>query len=535
MNAFEGSQPHEQAEVSSATAGPPPTPRPVVDSDPILPISSPTFEQRKLIGSGNDAMLVVSRGHNRAFRPDEEGDTLRATEVADEPQTAMGRLFNRVKRIVVGQPLATEQGIHERLTKVKALAVLSSDAISSVAYATEASLGVLILAGTNALQTNLIIALAITALMIVVGISYRQTIAAYPGGGGSYIVAKDNLGLWPGLIAAGALLIDYVLTVSVSVSAGIDALVSAAPSLSAYSVALGVACTLLIMFVNLRGVRESGSIFAIPTYLFIAGFGIMIVVGVIHALTSSGGLLTPLPPASDLTKLGWTTGETFGLLLVLKAFASGCSAMTGVEAISNGVPAFQRPEWKNAQQTLTWMVGILVTLFLGTTYLAWRFGVTPYAKGEPTVTSQVAGFLFTGDYRPVFFYVQITTLLILVLAANTSYADFPRLASILARDKYLPSQFAFRGDRLSFSIGIVVLSVLAILLQVALSGNTTLLINLYALGVFTAFTLSQSGMVVHWWRKRESAGRNWRRSMVLNGLGATATALVTVIIGISKF
>jgi amino acid transporter len=511
-----------EGEQPSGTAPGSPRLRTFADAEPILPVTTPRLEQRKVMGRGSDTMVVVSRSKSKAFRP-QEGDTLQATEEALEPQTRMGKLLDRVKRIVVGRPIATEQG------------VLSSDAISSVAYATEASLGVLILAGAGSLPLNLIIALAIAMLMVVVGISYRQTIAAYPNGGGSYIVAKDNLGTLPGLIAAAALMIDYVLTVAVSVSAGIDALVSPFENLRGFSVELGVAFTLLIMFVNLRGVRESGSIFAVPTYLFITGFLIMIVTGVISAAFSAGGLFTPVRPSANLAQLGWHSTETLGILLILKAFASGCSAMTGVEAISDGVPAFQKPEWKNAQQTLTWMVTVLVTLFLGTTYLAWRFGAEPHASGNPTVTSQVAQHLFSGNFTFMYFFVQITTLFVLVLAANTSFSDFPRLASFLARDKHLPSQFAFRGDRLAFSTGIIALTVLAVLLQIAFSGNTATLINLYALGVFTAFTLSQSGMVVHWWRKRESAGRNWRRSMVVNALGATATALVTVIIGISKF
>ncbi|HEY7975740.1 MAG TPA: APC family permease, partial [Ktedonobacterales bacterium] len=426
-----------------------------------------------------------------------------------------------------------------RLTKVKALAVLSSDAISSVAYATEASLAILITAGLGALHFNVGIAAAITLLMIIVGASYFQTIHAYPQGGGSYIVARQNLGDWPGLVAAAALLIDYVLTVSVSVSAGVDAIVSLNTArLSAFAVPLGVIFIIFIMVVNLRGVRESGTIFAAPTYLFIGAFLVMIGTGIVHAALAPGGLFTPIPPHIHPfgPPLGWAP-EKLSLLLVLTAFASGCSAMTGVEAISNGVPAFHAPESKNAARTLVWMVAVLVTLFLGTTYLAWRFGIQPYNGGEPTVTSQIANMLFGGSALTNWFYyvIQITTTLILILAANTSYADFPRLASILARDGWLPKGFSFRGNRLAFSSGIVVLTVLAIALMIAFEGNTEALINLYALGVFTAFTLSQSGMVIHWWRLRGAQASGWRRSMVINGVGAFTTGLVAVVIMITKF
>jgi amino acid transporter len=453
-----------------------------------------------------------------------------------------GKVFRTARDTLLGRPLTTAQQIHERLTKVKALAVLSSDAISSVAYATEASLGVLIGAGLSAMGINPWIAGAIALLMVIVGTSYYQTIHAYPQGGGSYIVARANLGDWPGLIAAAALLIDYVLTVSVSISAGVDAIVSLdPPRLSEFAVPLGVVFILIIMVVNLRGVRESGAIFAAPTYLFISCFLVMIVAGLIHAAFMPGGLFTPIAPHVHPygPPLGWEP-QQLGLLLVLTAFASGCSAMTGVEAISNGVPAFQPPEAKNAARTLIWMIATLVTLFLGTTYLAWRFGVEPYQTGEPTLTSQIAGILFLGSPLSAWFYylLQIATMLILVLAANTSYADFPRLASILAIDGWLPKGFSFKGNRLAFSGGIVALTVLATVLMVAFNGNTGALINLYALGVFTAFTLSQSGMVMHWWNLRhegDAAASGWLRSMIINGIGAFTTGLVALVIMITKF
>ena len=469
------------------------------------------------------------------FRQRGEG-MLEATEQALQPHGRGARVGARVKRALIGDRLATSEQIHERLTKVKALAVLSSDAISSVAYGTEASLGVLVVAGVGAMRHNLIIAACIALLMVVVGTSYWQTIHAYPHGGGSYIVARDNLGDWPGLIAAAALLIDYVLTVSVSVTAGVDALVTASPRLSSLSVALGVFFIVVIMVVNLRGIRESGSIFAAPTYLFIAAFLIMIVTGVIHALLTQGGLFHAVPPRPvDVHKvLGWKPGQ-FGLLLILTAFASGCSAMTGVEAISNGVPAFKRPEAENAARTLIWMIGILVTLFVGVTYLAWRFGIEPYQSQNPTVDGQIARMLFVGPFGWMYYLIQFATLLILVLAANTSFADFPRLSSILARDGFLPHQFSFRGDRLAFTTGIVVLSILSIVLLIAFNGNTDALINLYALGVFTAFTLSQTGMVIRWRRLREQGGRSWRRSMAINSIGAVVTGVVAVVITVTKF
>lgn len=524
--------------VEPPSAPPVPVPGQVVREE-----ISPTLERLETVrgGKASDRYIRVKYPDDHYFART-ASDELEATVPAPEPRTGAERTLRRVRTALFGAPLTTAQQIHERLTKVKALAVLSSDAISSVAYATEASLAILITAGLGVLHFNPWIAGAIALLMLIVGASYYQTIHAYPQGGGSYIVARSNLGDWPGLVAAAALLIDYVLTVSVSVSAGVDAIVSLnTVRLSAFAVPLGVLFILLIMVVNLRGIRESGTIFAAPTYLFIVSFLIMIVTGVIHAALAPGGLFTPLPPHIHPfgPPLGWAP-EKLSLLLVLTAFASGCSAMTGVEAISNGVPAFQAPESKNAGRTLLWMIAVLVTLFLGTTYLAWRFGIEPYNGGEPTVTAQIARLLFGGSLATSWFYylIQIATMLILILAANTSYADFPRLASILARDGWLPRGFTFRGNRLAFSVGIVVLTVLATLLVVIFAGNTEALINLYALGVFTAFTLSQSGMVMHWWRLRDRRDRqagHWLRSMLINGVGAVTTAVVAVVIMFTKF
>ncbi len=302
---------------------------------------------------------------------------------------------------------------------------------------------------------------------------------------------------------------------------------------------LGVSCILLILLINLRGIRQSATIFAAPTYLFIVSFLTMIGAGVCYAATHGGGLFAAVHPSGSPVQYGWgNLHERVGLLLILTAFASGCSAMTGVEAISNGIPAFRPPESKNAGRTLLWMIGILVTLFLGVTYLAWRFGIVPYANQHPTADAQIASLLFVKSGSPfgfMYYVIQFATLLILILAANTSFADFPRLSSILARDGFLPHLFALRGDRLAFTTGIVVLGTVSSFLLVAFKGSTDALINLYALGVFTAFTLSQSGMVVHWYRLRARAGRAWRRSMAINAVGALATGVVTAIICIAKF
>jgi amino acid transporter len=448
-----------------------------------------------------------------------------ATEQAGLPHSPLQRKLARAKRFFIGAPISSERSIHERLNKIRALAVLSSDAISSVAYGTEASLAILVVAGAGALMLNLGIGLVIIALLAIVAISYRQTIFAYPNGGGSYIVAKDNLGVGPGLVAAASLLIDYVLTVSVSISAGVDAMTSAVPLLYPYSVIIGLLFILFITVVNLRGIRDSGTIFAAPTYLFIFSFLAMILAGVIIAFTH-GGLLHPTaPPVIH-------AAQVVTPLLILTAFASGCSAMTGVEAISNGVPAFKPPESRNAAHTLAWMAIILAVLLGGTTFLAWRFGIAPNAQSNPTVDAQIASLVFTGPLTWMYYVVQFATTLILALAANTSFADFPRLSSLLARDGFLPRQFAFRGDRLAFSIGIVVLGIFASLLLIIFNGNTEALINLYAIGVFMSFTLSQSGMVRHWWRLR---GPRWQRSLLINLSGALATAIVVVVITISKF
>jgi amino acid transporter len=441
-----------------------------------------------------------------------------------EPKGGVARLWYLLKRLLIGPPIATAQEIHERLTKLKALAVFSSDALSSVAYASEEIMRVLVLAGAGALALTMPISGVIVLLLAIVVISYQQTIRAYPSGGGSYIVAHENLGTLPGLTAAAALLIDYVLTVSVSVAAGADALVSAFDWLLPVKLALTIGAVLLIMVGNLRGIRESGTIFAVPTYVFIASMLGLIGVGVFRVLTGS---VTPEPPPADAVP---SELQPLTIFLLLSAFAQGCTAMTGTEAISNGVPAFKPPESRNARVTLIWMGVLLGTMFLGVSFLATHLGIVPDSNEEETVVSQVARAVV--GQGPFYYVLQFATALILVLAANTSFADFPRLASILARDRFMPSQFSFRGDRLAFSTGIVALAALAIALLVAFGGSVNALIPLYAVGVFTAFTLSQAGMVMHWRRER---GPGARRSMLINGVGAVATGLVAVIIAVTKF
>jgi amino acid transporter len=429
--------------------------------------------------------------------------------------------LHRLKQVFVGTPLPTAQSRHERLDKATALAVFASDALSSVAYATEEILLVLIMAGPAALSYSLPIGVVISILVVIVVSSYRETIRAYPSGGGAYIVAKDNLGVIPGLTAGAALLIDYVLTVSVSVAAGIAAVTSALPALIPYRVELCVLAVAAIAVGNLRGVRESGKLFASPTYLFILSLTAMIAYGLVGTLVFGIFPKSPYPPHPP----GFAG---VGLFIVLRAFASGCTALTGVEAVSNGVRAFKPPEAHNARVVMTWLAIILVVLFLGITFLAYDLGILP--EEHETVVSQLARRIFGGG--ALYYGIQAVTMLILLLAANTSFADFPRLSSLLARDRFFPRQFANQGDRLVFSNGIVILAGLAALLVVLFRGETHLLIPLYAVGVFISFTLSQAGMVRHWLRVREE-GWWWR--IWVNGLGAGATGVVMVTIAVAKF
>lgn len=440
-----------------------------------------------------------------------------ATEYAEHRGGWRGR-YLAVRDVVLGATLANARLETEKLSKLKALAVFSSDALSSVAYATQEILFVLVLAGSGAISLSLPIAAAITTLLAIVIASYRQTVKAYPSGGGAYIVSRENLGVAPGLTAAAALLIDYVLTVSVSVAAGMDALASLDPRFRPLAVPLSVGIVGIVALINLRGVSESGTIFSIPTYAFVVTLTIAIAValGKIFA-AGENPFATGTPGAGEL---GDGPFRDVTLLLVLKAFANGCTALTGVEAISNGVQAFKRPAAKNASQTLLAMGLILGSLFLGMTLVARHHGYVPHE--DSTIPSQLGATAF-GDGSALFGFLQIMTAGILILAANTSFADFPRLSAILARDGYMPRVFHLRGNRLVFSWGVVVLAALSSALLVAFDAETTRLIPLYALGVFLSFTLSQGGMVRHWWKLRD---RGWRRSAVVNGLGAVATAVV---------
>jgi len=444
-----------------------------------------------------------------------------ARPAATEARTRTGRATFAARRAVFGRPLTTAQEIDQRLPKWKALAVFSSDVLSSVAYATEASMFTLLAVGTAAFTYLMPIALLIVGVLILVTFSYQQTIRAYPGGGGSYIVARANLGVLPGLVAAAALLTDYVLTVAVSVSSGVFNLASAFPSLHSLAVPLIVAAIFLVMVVNLRGIRESGTVFALPTYIFMFSVILLVVVGVIRTALGDAPHVTDVVPIS-------VQAETLSLLLLMRAFADGCSAMTGTEAISNGTPAFKPPEWKNAQKTMVAMATILGFVFLGISFLARTAGAVPSAA--ESVLSQVGRATFGAG--PIWYVLLISAMGILVLAAQTSFADFPRLASILARDGFMPRGFAYRGERLAFNTGIVALAVLASLVALAFGGRVEALIPLYAIGVFTAFTLSQAGMVRHWFTEK---GPGWRRSALINGVGASATAVVAVVFAVAKF
>jgi len=433
-------------------------------------------------------------------------------------------LYYQVKRFIVGKPIPSHLAEHERLSKVTDLAVLSSDALSSVAYATEEVLRVLVLAGAAAISFATPIAFVIAAILAIVVFSYRQTIHAYPSGGGAYLVSKDNLGEMPALIAAASLLIDYVLTVAVSIAAGVAAITSAFPAWHVNRVETALGFVLILMIGNLRGIRESGRIFAIPTYFFIGSTLLLIGVGVWRVFA---GDIQPLASSSQPPPVA-STHDTLSLFLLLTAFSNGCTAMTGVEAVSNGVPAFKAPEPKNAAATMLMMAVLSITMFLGITLLAQSYHIMP--SDTETVVSQLARGVF-GSRSALYYSVQAATMLILVLAANTAYADFPRLASILARDRYVPRQFMNQGDRLAFSNGIVGLSILAAILIAVFGGDTHALIPLYMIGVFVSFTLSQTGMVIRW---RRLQGPGWRSNATVNAVGALVTGVVLVVVAFTK-
>jgi amino acid transporter len=503
-----------------------------------------------------------------------------------------------LKRLLVGSPIRTARLAHERLTKKTALAIFASDALSSTAYATEQILLVLAAAylfdRSNAFSQVVPVSIAISVLLVIVAISYRQTIHAYPSGGGAFIVAKDNLGAIPGLVAGASLLVDYVLTVSVSVAAGVEAITSATlgtrfAGLHNHRILLCVFFIIFITVANLRGVREAGAMFAAPSYAFIFSFLCLIVYGLIQ-FSMNPALSAPLSDA-DLKLAEGYHPEPLHLFLLLGAFANGCAALTGIEAISNGVQAFKQPEARNASTTLSWMAALLIVMFFGASVLAYFFKIHP--SQHETVISQIARVVFTGYLGWFYYVVQATTAAILILAANTSFAGFPRLSSLLARDRYLPRQLASLGDRLVFSNGILLLAGFSVLLIWAFRGDTSRLIPLYAVGVFLSFTLSQAGMVVHWWRegktlkkmratavaqrtasqeqlarlqesgelKNSLTGKlearklvkavdqpktlaevaelekksHWRKSLVINAIGATATSIVLLVFIATKF
>jgi amino acid transporter len=429
-----------------------------------------------------------------------------------------------LKRVVLGRAISTAQHEHHLLPKSLALPVFSSDPLSSVAYATEEMMIVLAAAGAGALTFMLPIAVVIALVLAIVITSYRQTVRAYPRGGGSYIVARENLGTVPGLVAAAAILQDYVLTVAVSVTAGTVAIVSAAPDLAEHRLAIALGLIGLISLVNLRGVREAGTLFAIPTYGFVVCVYVTLVTGLVRCLEGC--------PLASSAGLAMEAVEPLGVFLILKAFSSGSTALTGVEAIADGVQAFRRPQSRNAATTLAVMGAMSISMFLGITFLAGALHVrvAEHLEGTKSVLAQIGETVFSGG--AMFLILQVFTALILILAANTAYQDFPRLSAILARDGFVPRQFQNRGDRLVFSNGIVVLAGLAMLLVWAFEADLSRLIQLYVVGVFTAFTLSQTGMVMRWVRRKELG---WRRGAAINGIGALSTGVVLIVVAVTKF
>jgi amino acid transporter len=473
-----------------------------------------------------DRRVRVERPHTAYFRYTGPNQLV-AKPKASEPPTALGRTLQRWKAWLIGRPLANEEEVGERLSKRLALPIFSSDAISSSAYATEEILRVLVIGGAAAFLLSVEVAAAIAVMLAVVALSYRQVCRAFPNGGGAYAVARQELGPMFGLVAAAALLIDYVMTVAVSTSSAVEQLISIAPQINDFRVEIAVLSITLITIANLRGLRESGNIFAIPTYLFLGMALLVIGINIIRIVT---GQVLEAPPHPEAMELGT---ETLGVFLVLKAFASGSVALTGTEAVANGVPAFKPPESKNAADTLVVMAVLLAILFVGITVIADVYQIVPSEEGSggPTVIALVAQTAF-GVGSPMFYIFQMATALILFLAANTGYNAFPRLAALLAADGYMPRQFSFRGDRLAFSWGIVLLSAVAIALIIYFGGVTTLLIPLYSVGVFVCFTLSQSGMVLHWRRSGEDA---WRRRAAINAIGAVMTGVVLVVVASVKF
>jgi amino acid transporter len=487
--------------------------------DPMLEVREKTRGQRP-----GDAYVRIVRPFEEEFEHGDQGQLI-ASERTIDARTGFSPGLRNVRNFLFGRPISSEHEEHERLTKVKALAIFSSDNISSSAYGPEEIMRVLALAGLAVMSTwTLTLAVLIIVMLAIVTISYRQTIKAYPKGASSYIVAGDNLGDVAGILAASALLIGYVVTVAVSISAGVAAVTSIVPGLYDYRVPIGLVAIVALTVGNLRGIRESGTIFMFPTYLYIVVMLAIVGWGLYQSVTGTLAPYTPDPAWIAAQE----AAQAVTLLLLLRAFSQGAVALTGIEAISDGVPAFKPPEWRNARTTLTWAAAVFGILFLGIAYLAATIGLVP--NDEQTVLSQLVR-VVAGDGW-VLVLAQVATALLLILAANTSFADFPRLSSFLARDGFLPRQFAFRGDRLAFTTGIVSLAGLAAFLLVVFNASVAGLIPLYTLGVFLAFTLSQGGMLRRWWSRREAG---WQRGLAINGLGAATTAVVAVVVGVSNF
>jgi len=429
-------------------------------------------------------------------------------------------MLDKLKYFFTGTPLPSQMMSEKRLNNFRALAAFSPDALSSLAYANQEIFLGLVIAGSAGLSLQFPIALAITLLLCIVALSYAQTIRGYPSGGGSYVVARENLGMYPGLVAGGALILDYILTAAVSLTAGVAAIASAYPGLWPYRVWIALGILLVIGWLNLRGLQESGTFMAVPVYLFLFSFMGMLLYGLFQAATQAAPVsLAAAPPAAL---------EPLSILLILHAFAAGCTALTGIEAISNGVTAFKSPEWVNARKTLIMMAILMAFLFLGSMGLTQFFGVVP--GPEETILSALAHRLVGSG--PFYYLVQFSTLAVLAVAANTSFAGFPRVTAILAQDKFMPRQLFNVGDRLVFHNGILLLMILTAVLIIGFNGDSHALVPLFAVGAFTAFTLSQAGMVIHWFRLKE---KGWQIKAAINGLGAFVTAISLFVIGVSKF
>jgi amino acid transporter len=431
--------------------------------------------------------------------------------------------------ILLGKPLATSDERAEQIGPVAGIPIFGLDALSSAAYGPEAALTLLIPLGAAGVAYILPVSISIVVLLAIVYFSYRQTIAAYPGGGGSYTVASENLGTYPGLLAAAALMLDYILTAAVGISAGVGALVSAVPQLQPHTLRICLAILVIVTIVNLRGVREAGATFMIPTYAFLGSLLVAILIGVTKTVFAAGHpvpVVAPPVPAAGVT-------AAVSLWLILQVFSNGCTAMTGVEAVSNGVKAFREPTVRNAQRTLTVIIGLLAILLAGIAYLVRVYGIQATDPGLHGYQSVISMLVAAVVGRGIFYYFTIgSVLVILSLSANTAFADFPRLCKVVSQDAFLPHSFGYRGRRLVYSQGIYVLAVLTGILLIVFGGVTDRLIPLFAIGAFLAFTMSQAGMVGHW---RRVKGRGWRHSMIVNGLGAVATGITLLVVVVAKF